>query len=75
MVNAVFWDKAGSDFKIGRERRAIYIEWENPQNSYDSFVIDVTNFVDSYVEKVVVPNITEYLRRVPPLTLRRLRDW
>ena len=70
----VFWDRAGRDSNVGREPRYIYVEWDDPQRPYDRLLIDIANYVDEFIENVVVPNIAEYLRRVPPLYIKRLRD-
>jgi hypothetical protein len=67
----IFWDRAGRDSNVGREPRYIYVEWEDP-DPYARLLVDITYYVDDFVENVVVPNLFEYLRRVPPLYVRLL---
>jgi hypothetical protein len=62
----VFWDRAGRDSNVGREPRYIYVERDDPQRPYDRLLIDITYYVDEFVESVVLPNLFEYLRRAPP---------
>jgi hypothetical protein len=62
----VFWDRAGRDSAVGREPRYVYVEWEdrNPR-----LLVDIRWYCDDFVERVVVPNLAEYLRRFPPVTV------
>ena len=62
----VFWDRAGRDSNVGREQRFIYVEWEDPKDPYNRLLIDITWYADDFIERVVLPSLFEYLRRVPP---------
>jgi len=68
----IFWDRAGRDSNVGREQRFIYVEWEDPRDPYNRLLIDITWYADDFIERVVLPSLPEYFRRVPPLYVDRL---
>jgi len=66
----ICWDRGGRN--VGRFQRFIYVEWEDPSDPYNRLLIDITYYADDFIEDVVLPALAEYLRRVPPLHVRRL---
>jgi hypothetical protein len=66
----IYWDKAGSDNNVGREKRYIYIEWGDDPRA--RLLIDITWYYDDFIEKTVVPSLPEYFKRVPPVYVRWL---
>jgi hypothetical protein len=66
----IYWDRGGRN--VGRFQRFIYVEWEDPSDPYNRLLVDITYYADDFIEDVVLPALAEYLRRVPPLHVRRL---
>jgi hypothetical protein len=66
----VFWDRAGRDSNVGREPRYIYIEWGDDPRA--RLLIDITWYYDDFIEKTVAPNLAEYFKRIPPVTVKWL---
>jgi len=56
----ILWDRGGRN--VGRYKRYIYVEWEDPRDPYNRLLIDITHYVDDFVE------IAELLAQLASLT-------
>jgi len=68
----IYWDKAGNNNNVGRETRYIYVDWEDPRAPNRRLLIDITWYVDDFVENYVIPSLSLTLEMSPPVHVRFL---
>ncbi|MEM3549310.1 MAG: hypothetical protein QXJ23_09950 [Thermofilum sp.] len=68
----IYWDRAGINNNVGRENRYIYVDWEDPRAPNPRLLIDITWYVDDFVENYVIPSLSLTLEMSPPVYVKFL---